>query len=58
MNILLKRALKNEAKKYLTDEQIEEIKKANSVHSLSNDTLTELDCVCLGFAQEIVNCFK
>ena len=58
MNILLKRALKNEAKKYLTDKQIEEIKKANSIFELSDDTMTELDNVCLGFAQEIVNCFK
>lgn len=58
MNIFLKRALKKEAKKYLTEEQIEEIRKARSLHELSDDTLTELDNICLGFSNDIVTIFK
>ena len=58
MNIFLKRALKKEAKKYLTEEQIEEIRKARSLHELSDDTLAELDNMCLGFSSEVVTIFK
>ena len=58
MNVFLKRALKKEAKKYLSKEQIEEIRKARSLHELSDDTLTELDNICLGFSNEIVTIFK
>ena len=58
MNVFLKRALKKEAKKYLSQEQIEEIRKARSLHELSDDTLTELDNICLGFSNEIVTIFK
>ena len=58
MNVFLKRALKKEAKKYLSQEQIEEIRKARSLHELSDGTLTELDNICLGFSNEIVTIFK
>lgn len=58
MNVFLKRALKKEAKKYLSQEQIEEIRKARSLHELSDDTLTELDNICLGFSNDIVTIFK
>ena len=58
MNIFLKRALKKEAKKYLTDEQQKEVKKSKSVFDLSDDTMTEIDNICLGFAMEIVRCFE
>ena len=58
MNRLLKRALKKEAKKYLTEEQQKELKKAKSVLDLSDDTMNEIDNLCLGFAAEIVRCFE
>ena len=58
MNRLLKRALKKEAKKYLTEEQQKELKKAKSVLDLSDDTMNEIDNLCLGFAAEVVRCFE